>query len=62
MFVYIINNILQKRGGFIMFIDLQDDHFTINGYVAACHCKCTHCLLCSGDNKIAKIDKDIEVF
>lgn len=39
-----------------MFIKLQDDHFTINGYVAACHCKCSHCLLCSGDNKISKID------
>ncbi|QXE20854.1 hypothetical protein [Clostridium sp. 001] len=39
-----------------MFIELQDDHFTINGYVAACHCKCSHCLLCSGDNKISKIN------
>lgn len=39
-----------------MLIELQDDYITINGYVAACHCKCTHCLLCSGDNKIAKID------
>ncbi|ADK15809.1 hypothetical protein [Clostridium ljungdahlii] len=39
-----------------MYIKLQDDHFTINGYMADCHCKCSHCLLCSGDNKISKID------
>lgn len=35
---------------------LQDASLTINGYIAPCHCKCSHCLLCSGDNKIGKIN------
>lgn len=39
-----------------MFMKLQDVSFTINGYIASCHCKCDHCLLCSGDNKISKVN------
>ena len=39
-----------------MFVELQDEHLTINGYIAPCYCKCSHCLLCSGDNKISKVD------
>lgn len=39
-----------------MFMKLQDASLTINGYIAPCHCKCSHCLLCSGDNKISKVN------
>jgi hypothetical protein len=28
---------------------------TVNGTVSPCYCKCAHCLLCSGDNKINKV-------
>lgn len=34
---------------------LKDIQITINGFVSNCRCKCKHCLLCSGDNKIDKV-------
>lgn len=36
-------------------LNLKDHQITINGYISNCHCKCNHCLLCSGDEKIKKV-------
>lgn len=41
-----------------MEINLQDVSLTINGLVSYCKCKCKHCLLCSGDNKLQTIYYD----
>lgn len=38
-----------------MNLDLKDYQITINGFVSRCHCKCKHCLLCSGDEKIKEV-------
>jgi hypothetical protein len=38
-----------------MFLELKDYQITINGFVSRCHCKCKHCLLCSGDEKIKEV-------
>jgi hypothetical protein len=38
-----------------MELDLKDFQITINGFVSRCHCKCKHCLLCSGDNKLKEV-------
>ncbi|HKM00703.1 MAG TPA: hypothetical protein VJ083_01475 [Sedimentibacter sp.] len=38
-----------------MELELQDYQITINGFVSRCHCKCKHCLLCSGDEKIKQV-------
>ncbi len=41
-----------------MELNLQDVSLTINGLVSYCKCKCKHCLLCSGDNRIQQIPYD----
>ena len=38
-----------------MKLELKDYQITINGYVSRCHCKCKHCLLCSGDEIIKQV-------
>lgn len=38
-----------------MNLELRDYQITINGFVSRCHCKCKHCLLCSGDEKIKQV-------
>jgi hypothetical protein len=41
-----------------MELNLQDVSLTINGLVSYCKCKCKHCLLSSGDNRIQQIPYD----
>lgn len=41
-----------------MELNLQDVSLTINGLISYCKCKCKHCLLCSGDNKLQAIHYD----
>ena len=38
-----------------MELSLKDTSITINGFVSYCKCKCKHCLLCSGDDKIQAV-------
>lgn len=38
-----------------MNLELKDYQITINGFVSRCHCKCKHCLLHSGDEKIKEV-------
>lgn len=38
-----------------MDLQLKDFQITINGFVSRCHCKCKHCLLCSGDERIQQV-------
>lgn len=38
-----------------MNLNLKDTQITINGFVSRCHCKCKHCLLCSGDELIKEV-------
>lgn len=38
-----------------MNLELKDYQITINGSVSRCHCRCKHCALCSGDEKIKEV-------
>lgn len=38
-----------------MYLDLKDFAINICGFVSHCHCRCNHCLLCSGDGLLVKV-------